>query len=119
MLAISYVQCSVAVGLAQIVDGIYLFRNGGNINKGVALFAALEYFWAAVSYVELHGHRLETPPWLPLSFIGWIVVGTLLGMTYNARRRKDGRPPIVPRFGVIVGGLFGLYFSSVSLWLSL
>ena len=108
---------SALIGAAQVVDAGVLLRNKGRITKAVMAFSFLEYAWAVVSAVQATSGKGDTPTWLPLSFVAWIIIGALTGLWITMTNRNPDALPRIPAWSVIGGGVFGVFFLAASLWL--
>ena len=114
----TYVHLSMLVGAVQIADAAFLLKCKGKITNAVVWFSFFEYAWAVYSAIEATSEASHTPQWLPISFIGWIVVGALTGAVITARNKNKHTLPTIPLWSVVGGGLFGLYFLTASMWLA-
>jgi hypothetical protein len=119
ILTASYPELSAAVGAAQVVDALILWRGRGQVTSLMVCFCAFEYLWALVSVMELLDHSTRTPAWLPLSFVGWIAVGIVVGVAIRRHSQEPVPPSAIPLWSVAVGGAFGASFCVASLGLTL
>jgi drug/metabolite transporter (DMT)-like permease len=118
ILTATYPNLSVAVGVAMVGNAFLIGRARWRATPVTLCLGLLEFLWAVVSVIELIDRPGSTPVWLPISFLGWFAVGTLVGITSRRRRGQEARPDI-PHWYSVAGGGFGAYFCAASLWLTL
>lgn len=107
----TYLYGSAVVGILQVADSFALARRQGVPSGLLLAFALIEYVWAFVSWTMWTGGAL-LPAWLPLSFVGYVMVMVALSCVFVRRRSEKLR---IPMPSVYAGGLFGVYFTIATL----
>jgi len=120
-----YLHFSVAIGLGQVADAIYLGRLQGRITRFAMIFSLLEYVWAAVSAWVFfkQGPEAPQPLWYPAAFISYVVVMTLWSIVFAFRTDcenvEDLENLAIPPAILQTGGLFGALFAGAGIVLLL
>jgi hypothetical protein len=115
VLAPCYLAASTLVGVAQIVDAAILASRNGAVTKAIIRFSLIEYAWAGVSIAMLL-LAPSIPWWLPVSFVVYVAALYVAARILASKRKVPTEPFVVPRAFVILGGVFGVYFSAASAW---
>jgi hypothetical protein len=103
-----YLIISLLIGAAQIVDAGMLWRTKGKLNSIVMAFSKLEIIWAAVSLVIWK--EINAPIWFSLSFTAYVVLLFIWGLVLRKRTVTE----FIPKFAILAGGVFGIYFTATA-----
>jgi hypothetical protein len=115
ILASCYVAASMFVGVSQIVDAAILASGKGVVTKALIRFSLFEYAWAGVS-ITVFFLAASIPWWLPASFVGYVAALYIAARALPPTRRGPTASFVIPRAFVMLGGVFGVYFSAASAW---
>lgn len=114
-----YLLASTIVGLAQIVDAFVLLKykeRKGVVRQVVIAFSIFEYVWAGFSFSVLSHPKEPIPHWLPLSFVAYVVIFSVIGVVTSVIQAASGHRGVkgIPDYSIVAGGIFGVYFAIAS-----
>lgn len=102
----------LVAAVAQVIDGVMLYRARGRVNTGSMLASTVEFVWVVVSVFALLTGRLGGAPAIAaIGYVSYNLAGILQGI---ALLRQQSSPELftVPRWmvvlGITVGGAFVL-----------
>ena len=121
-LELFFVAGSFVVGVAQMAEAWFLIRDRGRLSAAVAVTSTIEFAWAVFCVYMLVTGRLEFSRWLAITFLVYMVGGTIIGgaIGYHMGRHSHPTTPELDPFPiryVWVGGVFGAAFAAASLFL--
>lgn len=107
-----YAVSGTAIGIMQIIDAIILYSRDDACDWASLAFAGIEFIWAVISIiVAIRASHLPTRL-LALAFFAYNLVGWLLGVLVGI----EATQVMVPMWSVIVGGIFGLFYTGSSVY---
>lgn len=107
----TWLACSAAVGAAQVVDAWALWKTRGpRVERIRHAFAFFEFVWAGVTFMAWRRALEGVPPWLPVSFMGYVAAMTAAGVVIALQQGEEAAAA-PPRDLVIAGGVFGAFFA--------
>jgi hypothetical protein len=109
-----YAVGGTAIGILQVIDSIVLYSRGGACEGASLALGGIEFIWAVTSLVvAIRVTHLPTRL-LALTFFAYNLAGWLLGMQGN----NETAQVMVPMWFIIVGGIFGLFYSGSSVYVA-
>ncbi len=102
----------LAAGVAQVIDGVFLYKARGRINTGSAISGGIEFGWLLVSVFALVTGRIYGPQvTAAIAYISYNLAGLVQGILLLKRQNDIDSfavPPWMVMFSIAVGCLFAL-----------
>jgi len=107
-----FISAALVVGIAQVVDAIFLYRRRGLTHSLAMYFSLFEYLWAAACLCLLFVGGLGASRWLAYSFLVYIPSAVILALLVDARGLVQPSGAVrVPMATVYFGGLYGVLYA--------
>lgn len=121
-LELFFVAGSFVVGVAQMAEAWIIRRDGGRLSAAVVATSTIEFVWAVFCAYLLVTGRVEFARWLAITFLAYMVVGTIIGgvIGYHMGRHSPPTAPELDPFPIRyawIGGVFGAAFAAAALYL--
>jgi hypothetical protein len=98
-----YAAGGMLIGIAQLVDAVFLFVNEGRVNIVNVAVSYAEIAWCAVSLVVIVVSRAVPVRLLAGAFVGYTAATTLYGQLATIES--------IPAWLAVVAGLFGFAYA--------
>jgi hypothetical protein len=103
-----------AIGIAQVIDAVVLFKNNGACESVSIALSSIEFIWAIVSLVVLIRVKHKATRLLAFAFFAYNVFGWLLAIFVVPQATSV----VVPLWYVVLGGIFGLAYGASSVYVA-
>ena len=102
-------------GVAQAIDGLFLYRSRGRLNTGSAITGFIEFCWLLVSIYGLATGRVSgLQATAAVAYISYNLAGLVQGIVL-LRRHGDIDTFAAPRWMVVFSIAVGCLFAALSL----
>ena len=111
-LTLTFTVASMLVGLAQVIDAFFLFKNRGVVTQGATYFSFFEYLWAALCLFIITTDQTESSRWLAIAFLAYFPAVFAIAFLASPRIFTNLAGMVqIPMMSVYFSGLFGACYA--------
>lgn len=110
-----FFQIALIIGLLEIVDGVLLIVDKGNVNWFNVMVSVFELYWIPVcglAVVIFRKHKISM-----ISPVSYLLYQTIGWTAASLLSNQENETTILPLWIGIVGAAFGLYYLVVNEWM--